>query len=56
MLEQNIYIYKIILFIIALVCIGVPPLLGTFSDKELGMMDRQYSLILDYSAAFIMMI
>ena len=29
------------------------PVLGTFSDRELGMMDRQYSLILDRCAAFI---
>jgi hypothetical protein len=29
------------------------PVLGTFSDRELGMLDRQYSLILDRCAAFM---
>jgi hypothetical protein len=29
------------------------PVLGTFSDRELGILDRQYSLILDRCAAFI---
>jgi hypothetical protein len=29
------------------------PLLGTFSDKELGMLDRQYSLLLDRCTAIM---
>jgi hypothetical protein len=29
------------------------PVLGTFSDRELGMLDRQYSMMLDRCATFI---
>jgi hypothetical protein len=51
MLEQNIYT-KLFFSLLHLYVLEFP-LYGTFSDKELGMMDRQYSQILDYGAAFM---
>jgi hypothetical protein len=43
-----------IICVLALVSLyWTSPVLGTFSDRELGMLDRQYSLILDHCAALM---
>ena len=47
-------LFSAIICVLALVSLyWTSPVLGTLSDRELGILDRQYSLILDRCAAFM---
>ncbi len=47
-------LFSAIISVLALVSLyWASPVLGTFSDRELGILDRQYSLILDRCAAIM---